>query len=113
MFTEVFVDAAGGVVLLYSADKLGLNNLRRAYSTDGGESFAFQHGNVLGDDTAGGGGNSYVDRATVLLPDGRRRLHALKGGQAIHSFNRMCVDAHMENGASGLKAIIVSALSVN
>ena len=79
-------DARSGVVLLYIGDLFGLNNVRRAYSIDGGLTFAFVHSNVLGDDASGGGGMSYVDEKTIKLPDGGRRLFAMKGGSAIYSF---------------------------
>lgn len=83
---ELFVDSAGGVVMLYLGDLHGLNNTRRAYSTDGGLSFHYERGDVLGDTLLGGGGRSYVDITTNPLPDGRRRLFAMQGGQGIYSF---------------------------
>ena len=83
---ELFADSAGGVVMLYLGDLHGLNNTRRAYSTDGGLSFRFERGDVLGDATLGGGGRSFVDITTNPLPDGRRRLFAMQGGQGIYSF---------------------------
>jgi len=85
-------DKQGGVVLLYIGDMTGLNNIRMAYSLpgDNGWSFSFDHGNVLGDDNAGGGPNSYVDPKSLLLPDGRRRLFTMKQGtdhrNTIYSF---------------------------
>lgn len=83
---ELFADSAGGVVMLYLGDLHGLNNTRRAYSTDGGLSFRYERGDVLGDAALGGGGRSYVDITTNALPDGRRRLFAMQGGQGIYSF---------------------------
>ncbi len=77
---DAFPDSAGGVTLLYLGDLYGLNNVRRAYSTDGGETFTFTNGNVLGDDGAGGGGRSYVDQHSYPLPDGRRRMTCMKQG---------------------------------
>ena len=73
-----FSDARGGVVLLYLGDMRGANNVRRAYSTDGGNTFTYTGGNVLGDADAGGGGRSYVDQHSIALPDGRRRLTCMK-----------------------------------
>ena len=75
---DVFSDARGGVVLLYLGDMRGANNVRRAYSTDGGDTFTFTNGNVLGDADSGGGGRSYVDQHSIPLPDGRRRLTCMK-----------------------------------
>jgi hypothetical protein len=75
---DAFSDKSGGVVLLYLGDLMGLNNTRRAYSRDGGATFTFDHGNVLGDDNAGGGPNSYVDEKTIRLLDGRIRIVCMK-----------------------------------
>ena len=85
---DIFVDPAGGVVLLYVGDLMGLNNVRRAYSPpgDNGWTFSYERGNVLGDDEAGGGSRTYVDIKSVSLPDGRRRLFAMRGGTQILSF---------------------------
>jgi hypothetical protein len=85
---DIFVDTNGGVVLLYVADLRGLNNVRRAYSppSDNGWTFSYERGNVLGDDEAGGGSRTYVDIKSVSLPDGRRRLFAMRGGTQILSF---------------------------
>jgi hypothetical protein len=87
---DAFSDRSGGVVLLYLGDMLGLNNTRRAYSRDGGATFTFDHGNVLGDDNAGGGPQSYVDEKTIRLPDGRIRLFTMKQNElhqtTIYSF---------------------------
>lgn len=82
---DIFV-AGDQVVMLYLGDLFGLNNTRRAVSLDGGLSFSFDRGNILGDDGAGGGSNSYVDLESHALPDGSRRLYAMRGGMAIHSF---------------------------
>ena len=46
----------------------------------------YERGNVLGDDEAGGGSRTYVDIKSVSLPDGRRRLFAMRGGIQILSF---------------------------
>jgi hypothetical protein len=83
---DAYAQTNGNVVLLYLGDLHGLNNARMARSTDGGKTFTFVRGNVLGDDLAGGGSNSYVDITSLRLPDGRRRLFAMKGGVAIYSF---------------------------
>ena len=77
---DIFTNKRNEVVLLYIGDMYGVNNVRRAYSTDNGLNFTFQWGNVLGDDDAGGNGNSYVDEKSILLPDGRRRLFTMKQG---------------------------------
>jgi hypothetical protein len=79
---DLYVDPSGGVVLLYIGDMGGVNNVRRAYSPpgDNGWTFTFEDGNVMGDADAGGGGNSYVDPKSILLPDGRRRLFTMKQG---------------------------------
>ncbi len=79
---DQYVDASGGVVLLYIGDMQGVNNVRRAYSPPGnnGWTFTFEDDNVLGDATAGGGGHSYVDPKSILLPDGRRRLFTMSQG---------------------------------
>lgn len=82
---DAFSDHAGGVVLLYIGDLPGLNNVRRAYSRDNGLTFTYERGNILGDDNAGGGPNSYVDEKTMRLPDGRIRLFTMKQN-VIYSF---------------------------
>jgi hypothetical protein len=82
---DVFTTPAGNVVMLYLGDLNGLNNLRRAVSTDGGWTFIFDRGDVLGDASLGGGANSFVDPYSILLPSGRRRLFTMKQG-AIYSF---------------------------
>jgi hypothetical protein len=74
------------VVLIYLGDKDGANNLRRAVSTDNGQSFTFDQTDVLRDAALGGGGNSYVDPKTIKLPDGRRRLFAMRKGEEVDSF---------------------------
>ena len=85
---DIYVDKEGGVVLLYVGDMKGLNNVRRAYSPpgDNGWTFSYERGNVLGDDRAGGGSRTFVDIKSVGLPDGRRRLFAMRGGTQILSF---------------------------
>jgi hypothetical protein len=82
---DAFSDPSGNVVLLYIGDLFGRNNIRRAVSHDGGLTFTFERGNILGDDNAGGGGNSYVDEKTTRLPDGRLRLFTMKS-LTIYSF---------------------------
>ena len=66
----------------------GINNVRMAYSPpgDNGWTFSYERGDILGDDEAGAGGRTYVDIKSVGLPDGRRRLFAMKGGSQILSF---------------------------
>ena len=85
---DIYVDKEGGVVLLYVGDMNGLNNVRRAYSSpgDNGWTFSYERGNVLGDDREGGGSRTFVDIKSVGLPDGRRRLFAMRGGTQILSF---------------------------
>lgn len=82
---DAFSDRQGGVVLLYLGDLTGLNNVRRAYSRDNGLSFTFDRGNILGDDNAGGGPNSFVDEKSLRLPDGRIRLFTMRQN-TIYSF---------------------------
>lgn len=82
---DLFVDSEGGVVLLYLGDMHGLNNVRRAYSTDGGWTFSFTNGNVFGDDDAGGGARSFVDDKVLVLPDGHIRAITMRGG-SVHTF---------------------------
>lgn len=82
---DLFSDSKGGVVLLYIGDLMGVNNVRRAYSTDNGWTFTFDRGNVLGDENAGGGGRSFVDQKTIKLPDGSIYLVAMQMGK-IYGF---------------------------
>jgi len=82
---DSFVDPAGVVVLHYLGDLLGANNLRRAVSRDNGVTFTFDRADILGDAALGGGGRSYVDNKTILLPDGRRRMFCMRMA-TIYSF---------------------------
>lgn len=84
-----YVDPRGRVVLLYLGDKTGLNNVRRAVSTDQGWTFTFARGDVLGDSADArtrGASRAFVDQKTTPLHDGRRRLFAMRSGCAIYSF---------------------------
>lgn len=82
---DFFSDSKGNVVLLYLGDMLGMNNVRRAYSTDGGQTFEFTNGNVLGDEDDGGGARSYVDEKVIVMPNGNIFLVAMKSGK-IYAF---------------------------
>lgn len=82
---ELFANPDGTMVLLYLGDLMGLNNTRRAVSLDSGKTFTFDRGNILGDDSFGGGANSYVDITTIVLPDGRRRLFSMRQGHTIYT----------------------------
>ncbi len=82
---DLFVDSSEHVVLLYLADMKGLNNLRRAVSTDGGWTFMWQADDVLGDAVLGGGGQSYVDNKVIILADGRELMVAMRQGK-IYTF---------------------------
>ncbi|MBI4357805.1 MAG: hypothetical protein HY584_00775 [Candidatus Omnitrophica bacterium] len=83
---DVFMDRAGGIVLLYVGDLHGLNNIRRAYSKDEGMNFRFEKADVLGDAKFGGAGRSFVDHKVVRLPGGELRLFAMREGRGIYSF---------------------------
>lgn len=82
---DLYTASDGNLVLVYVGDLMGKNNLRMAKSTDNGVSFTFVKGNVLGDDDAGGGGNSFIDNKTILLADGRRRMFTMHAGE-LQSF---------------------------
>ena len=82
---DLFSDSKGGVALLYIGDMHGKNSVRRAYSTDNGWTFTFDRGNILGDESLGGGPQSYIDEKTLKLPDGRIRLITMKQGK-LYSF---------------------------
>lgn len=82
---DCFVTPDGRVVLLYIGDMFGLNNVRRAESTDGGASFSFVDDDVFGDADKGGTTNSFVDQRVVELADGRYRAFVMRDGR-IYSF---------------------------
>lgn len=82
---ELFNTSTGDVVLLYIGDMMGMNNVRRAVSTDGGWTFTFDHDDVLGDESAGGGSGSYVDEKVVSLGNEAFYLVAMKSG-SIYGF---------------------------
>ena len=76
----VYVDHTGGVVLLYIGDMAGEHSsIRRAYSTDLGDSFTFEEGDLTHDrDLAVN--DKFVDPKVILLPDGRWRLITMRRG---------------------------------
>lgn len=80
---ELFNQSNGTVVLLYIGDMFGLNNVRRAVSTDNGMTFAFDHGNVLGDENAGGTRNSFVDEKVIALSETSFYLISMKQGDVF------------------------------
>ncbi len=82
---DFFADSQDNIVLLYLGDKENLNNVRRAYSTDGGWTFTFTNDNVLGDEDLGGGARSYVDEKVIVLSDQRVFLVAMQQG-TIYGF---------------------------
>ncbi len=82
---DSYVATDNSVILTYVGDLSGKNNLRMARSIDNGLSFSYFKGNVLGDDAAGGGGNTFIDNKTLLLADGRRRMVTMRANE-IHSF---------------------------
>ena len=82
---DFFADSKDNIVLLYLGDKENLNNVRRAYSTDGGWTFTFTNDNVLNDEDLGGGSMSYVDEKVIVLSDSRVFLVAMQQGD-IYSF---------------------------
>jgi len=86
---EQYDDGQGRIVMLYLGDREGLNNVRRAVSTDNGWTFTFDRGDVLGDSAAvlkSGGSVAYVDQKSIHLDGAARRLFAMKQGCAIYSF---------------------------
>jgi hypothetical protein len=86
---EQYDDGQGRIVMLYLGDRFGLNNVRRAVSTDNGWTFTFERGDVLGDAEAvraTGGASAYVDQKSIRLDGAARRLFAMKQGCAIYSF---------------------------
>ena len=76
---DIYVDHTGGVVMLYVGAMGGADNVRRAYSTDGGNTFYQETDDLLGDKELAHN-MKYVDPKTVLLPDGRRRLITMRRG---------------------------------
>lgn len=94
---DEYVDGVARVVMLYLGDRDGLNNTRRAVSTDNGWTFTFDRGDVLGDADAArraGPMAAYVDQKSVHLDGAARRLFAMKQGCAIYSFLTMDGDAY-------------------
>ncbi len=76
---DVYVDHKKDVIMLYIGDMGGNDNVRRARSTDGGQTFVFETDNLLGDRDLDKT-MKYVDPKTLLLPDGRRRLITMRRG---------------------------------
>lgn len=98
------------IVLLYIGDLLGLNNVRRAVSRDGGNTFTFDRANVLGDAGLGGGGRSYVDQRSLKLPDGRRRLITMR---AFELFSFITSDGNNYTLESGTRLTTASFTGVS
>lgn len=98
------------IVLLYIGDLLGLNNVRRAVSRDGGNTFTFDRANVLGDAGLGGGGRSYVDQRSLKLPDGRRRLITMR---AFELFSFITSDGNNYTLESGTRLTTASFSGVS
>lgn len=76
----VFVNHVDEVVFLYIGDMTGADNVRRASSSDGGWTFAFESDNVLGD-RALDSTMKFVDPKILLLPDGSFRLITMRRGE--------------------------------
>ena len=74
----VFKNPLGDLVYIYLGDKHGSNNARLAYSENKGKTFKFKKTNVFGDASLGGGPQSFVDPASLILPDGRVRIITMR-----------------------------------
>lgn len=77
---DVFTNCKDEVVLIYLADKYGLNNARMIVSDDGGQSFEFFKEDAFNDAQYGGGPQSFVDQESVELSDGTRLMFVMKLG---------------------------------
>lgn len=93
-----YVAADGSLIMIYVGDLSGKNNLRMARSTDNGLTFTFLKGNVLGDDDAGGGGNTFIDNKTIRLSDGRRRMFAMRSFELLSFITADGIDWTREPG---------------
>ncbi len=88
---ELFVNSDDDVILIYLGNlrgpvdaQWGKNTARRAVSTDGGWTFEFDRGYILGDEDDDEA-DAYVDQKVISLGNERWRLISMSGGQ-IYSF---------------------------
>jgi len=78
--STMYTDPTGAVVLFYVGDMGHADNVRLAYSIDGGLTFTQETDNLLGDRDLDAT-EKFVDPRTLLLPDGRRRLITMRRGR--------------------------------
>ena len=78
---------------MYVGDLNGLNNIRVAYSTDGGMRFHFERGDILRDAVLGDGSKSFVDHKLIQLPEGRYRMYVCATVPAFSSFCEVIASA--------------------
>jgi len=98
--------------MYYVGDWLGKNNIRTAVSTNGGNTWTFERGNICGDDNVGGGPNTYVDPDIMKLPSGGYKLYVKKGADKIYSFSSTDGLTFTQDGGVRLQASQFSSLGV-
>jgi hypothetical protein len=88
---DMFWNRGGELVMLYLGDNNGpYDSVRRAVSRDGGNTFIFDRGNVLGDCYDVKQKQNHVDQKHIILPDGRIRLFTMVGGGPPQPGARRC-----------------------
>ena len=91
---DFYVNPSGDVIFLYIAPLDGADHhIRRAVSTDGGNTFTFHSNNVLGD-LSNAGLDRHVDPKFVVLPDGGARLFTMVQGCVAIPGQRACCNIY-------------------
>jgi hypothetical protein len=85
---DIYKMPDNSITMLYVGDLLGLNNARKAISTDSGRTFTRVQTNFLADSgvVLQNPGSSYVDIKSISLGGSKRRLISMRGGYGIYSF---------------------------
>ncbi|NOY99321.1 MAG: exo-alpha-sialidase [Chloroflexi bacterium] len=100
---DFYVNSSGDVILLYVAP-IGIDSpdhhIRRAVSTDGGDTFVFHSDNVLGD-RGGGELHTHLDPKFVELPVGGVRLITMVQGNVPIPGQLACCKIYSFTSADG------------
>lgn len=98
---DFYVNPSGDVIFLYiGARAKPDDHIRRAVSTDGGDTFTFHSDNVLAD-WGKPGLDRNVDPKFVVLPDGRARLFTMVQGNVAIPGQRACCSIYSFTTADG------------
>lgn len=98
---DFYVNASGEVIFLYIGAKATPDDhIRRAVSTDGGNTFTFHSDNVLGD-SSNAPLDRHVDPKFVVLSDGSARLFTMVQGNVPIPGQQSCCDIYSFSTTDG------------